>query len=102
MRRILIKTSVELIVFVIIMVAIFSSFNSINEAIIVNDLALGQMSNSNEAYVLWVAYNDLLGTVKAIMKWASIIAFLSFGIELTSNAVEIIKIKKENVEDETD
>ena len=86
-KRFIIQIAVKILIYAIISTIALSLLTS---PIITNDLALGQMENSNELYLLMEAYNKvrpfisiIYGFITALFAWTTI-----------SDIYKFIKIKK--------
>lgn len=86
-KRFIIRTTLRVVVLVIVCLLVFSISNALN-TIISNELALGQLENSNENYLLMEVYN---GSIKPIC--AMLVTMLTFVI-VCPLGMDIYKLSK--------
>lgn len=86
-KKFIVKTSIKIVVYAIISTIALSLLTN---PIITNDLALGQMQNSNELYLLMETYNKtrpfisiIYGLITVLFAWTTI-----------SDTYKFIKTKK--------
>lgn len=90
-KKLILKTAVKIIIFVLAMAIVAAVTQS---PVITNEVALGQMQNSNEAYVLmniWLKIRpmvDVLCTVAAICFVGNIVRDICKFIKTTKNNKE--------------
>ena len=87
-KKFIIKQIILIIVFLIVSVIVSTILDS---PVITNELAMTQIENSNELYMLWEGYNNLRPVVEVIYGVFSVLIFGSICFE----TVKFIKTKIE-------
>ena len=86
-KKFIIKTAIKIFIYAIISTI---AFNFLTGPIITNELALGQMENSNELYVLMDSYNYIKTIASVIYGFITVI----FVATVTNNVYDFIKTRK--------
>lgn len=96
-KKFIIRITVQIILFIFISTI---AMTVIQSPLIENDIALGQMQNSDEAFILYEMYNKLAPVVEAIYVIISLF-FVIFIIYQVEKFIETkIKEKKSNEQKE--
>lgn len=91
-KKFIIKTAIKVFIYAIIATLAFSFLTG---PIITNELALGQMENSNELYLLMESYNKIKPTISVIYGFVTV--FFAWSIaEDTYKFIQSKKNKGEN------
>ena len=92
-KKFVFKTTVKTIVFVVLSTIALSLLQS---PVISNNIALGQMENSDELYVLWETYNKVRPIVSVIYGLLVLWFVGTVGYDVYKFIKQKIKEKKEN------
>lgn len=90
-KKFIIKTVVKVLIFVTLMI-IVSSAAYTSSIILTNEIALGQMQNSNEAFVVMNAYNE----IKSIFGLIAGGIIILFTCVIARDTYKFFKNQKEN------
>ena len=96
-KRFITKTATRVIVLTIVFIVIFNLMG-VFDTMISNELALGQMENSNEAFAFIQIYN---GTIKPIVNLALSLGASAMVISIILDTYKFIKTKEKNKNEET-
>lgn len=92
-KKFVFKTTVKTIVFVVLSTIALSLLQS---PVISNNIALGQMENSDALYVLWETYNKVRPIVSVIYSLIVLWFVGTVGYDVYKFITQKIKEKKEN------
>lgn len=89
------KTIIKLVAFVVISIVVAILINSINP-IVNNDLAIGQMENSDALFIIYETYNRIIPLMWGIYGVISTVIFCRIGFDIYKFIKIRIMEKKEN------
>lgn len=85
-KKFITKTAIKIVIFVVAMIFVTALLHSINP-ILTNQIALGQMQNSDEAFVFMNTYNN----IKPIANLALTLVCVWFGYTIVRDTYKFIK-----------
>lgn len=86
-KKFIIKTTIKIFIYAIITTIAFSFLTG---PIITNELAMGQMENSDELYLLMESYNKIKPIISVIYGFITVM----FAWSITDNTYKFIQSKK--------
>lgn len=86
-KKFIIKTIIKVLIYAIVSTI---AFNLLSSPIITNELALGQMQNSNSLYLLWDTYNKVKPFISIVYGFITGV----FVVTTIYDAYKFIKNKK--------
>ena len=94
-RKFISKTAIKIVIFVFLMTIILFIAQSISP-VVSNNLALGQMQNTDEAFVVMNTYNKLRPMFNTAMVGVCVLFVISIVKDVFKFAKNIKEIEKEN------
>ena len=92
-KRLIIKMSVRFTILLAILIIVSIYTNGVLNTIIINELALGQMENSTEAFALMETYN---GIIKPLVALGTSLITIAVVISTALDVYKFIKTKEKN------
>ena len=86
-KKFIIKTAIKILIYAIISTIAFSVLTT---PVINNELALGQMQNSNELYIMMETYNNVKPIISTIYGFITVF----FALSVTTDVYKFIETKK--------